>query len=227
MLWRHAAGAAFMGFLLCGAGMPLATAYAEAPSAVSRDAKGFGDDQFARMIAGGDTASRVPALAAMLDAAKISRPQPGPPPASDRLFGLDVEPALKSGPGPSGEPLARIRLSSAYGLRFHPILGGYRQHKGVDLAAPTGSPIYATADGIVSRADWNGGYGLAVELRHPGEVETRYGHMSRLNVAAGQRVRKGDTIGFVGSTGRSTGPHLHYEVLVRGRAVNPMGYLQR
>lgn len=227
MLWRHAAGVAFTGFLLGGGGVPSATAHAEAPSAIARDAQGFGDDQFARMTANSDTAPRVPALAAMLDAAKIARPMPALPPSSDRLFGLDVESGVKSGRRPSGEPLARMRLSSAYGLRFHPILGGYRQHKGVDLAAPAGSPIYATADGVVSRADWAGGYGLAVELRHAGGIETRYGHMSRLNVAAGQRVRKGDTIGFVGSTGRSTGPHLHYEVLVRGQAVNPMGYLRR
>lgn len=215
-----------MGLLLCGAGVPSTAARAGTLSAVAQDAKGFGDDQFARMTAGNDAMPRVPALAAMLDAAKTQSPAAAEATSSDG-FGLEFEPIINSGQRLSGEPLARMRLSSAYGLRFHPILGGYRQHKGVDLAAPAGSPIYATADGVVSRADWAGGYGLAVELRHAGGLETRYGHMSRLNVAAGQRVRKGDTIGFVGSTGRSTGPHLHYEVLVRGQAVNPMGYLRR
>ena len=91
---------------------------------------------------------------------------------------------------------------------------------------PTGTPIRAAADGIVGRADWYSGYGLYVALEHGGNIETRYGHMSRLNVAAGQMVHKGDVIGYVGSTGRSTGPHLHYEVRIAGEAVNPVPYLQ-
>jgi murein DD-endopeptidase MepM/ murein hydrolase activator NlpD len=99
-------------------------------------------------------------------------------------------------------------------------------HKGVDLPAPVGTPIHATADGIVSRADWFSSYGLYVSLEHGGNIETRYGHMSRLNVAAGQEVHKGDIIGYVGTTGRSTGPHLHYEVRVAGEAVNPLPYMQ-
>ena len=105
------------------------------------------------------------------------------------------------------------------------VLGGRRAHKGVDLAMPAGSPIYATADGVISRADWFSGYGLYVAIEHGGELQTRYGHMSRLNVAAGQQVKKGDIIGYVGTTGRSTGPHLHYEVRVAGVAVNPVPYM--
>lgn len=127
---------------------------------------------------------------------------------------------------PSRNPLAQDRMTSTFGMREHPILGGRRQHKGVDLAAPVGTPIYATADGIVSRASWFSGYGLFVSLEHGGEMQTRYGHMSRLNVAEGQHVHKGDVIGFVGSTGNSTGPHLHYEVRVDGEAVNPLAYMQ-
>lgn len=127
---------------------------------------------------------------------------------------------------PSLIPVEGVKLTSDFGMRWHPVLGGRRAHKGVDLAAPAGTPIHASADGIVSRADWFSGYGLYVSLEHGGEIETRYGHMSRLNVAAGQRVRKGDIIGYVGSTGRSTGPHLHYEVRIAGEAVNPMPYLQ-
>ena len=127
---------------------------------------------------------------------------------------------------PSLVPVDGVKLTSDFGMRWHPVLGGRRQHKGVDLAAPTGTPIHAAADGVVGRADWFSGYGLYVAIEHGGEIETRYGHMSRLNVAAGQTVHKGDIIGYVGTTGRSTGPHLHYEVRVAGEAVNPMPYLQ-
>ena len=127
---------------------------------------------------------------------------------------------------PSRMPVDGVRLSSDYGMRTHPVLGGRRGHKGVDLAGPTGTPIRATADGVVSRAEWFSSYGLYISLEHGGSLQTRYGHMSRLNVAAGQRVRKGDVIGYVGSTGRSTGPHLHYEVRIAGAAVNPVPYMQ-
>ncbi|HIQ18610.1 M23 family metallopeptidase [Novosphingobium pituita] len=123
--------------------------------------------------------------------------------------------------------LSSRAMSSGFGLRTHPIYGGLRAHKGVDLPAPTGTPIRATADGVVGKAERFGGYGLFVELEHGGNLETRYGHMSRIAVAEGQHVHKGDVIGYVGSTGHSTGPHLHYEVRVAGQAVNPLAYMQR
>lgn len=126
---------------------------------------------------------------------------------------------------PSRAPLAVGSTSSSYGLRTHPVLGGTRAHKGIDLSAPTGTPVYATADGVVGKAEWFSSYGLFVSIGHGAELETRYAHMSRLAVAAGERVRKGDVIGYVGSTGRSTGPHLHYEVRVSGEAVNPIPYM--
>ncbi|MBS3928579.1 MAG: M23 family metallopeptidase [Sphingomonadales bacterium] len=127
---------------------------------------------------------------------------------------------------PSRNPLVNAALTSGFGMRTHPVLGGRRGHKGVDLAMPTGTPIYATADGVISKADWFSSYGLYIALEHGGNIQTRYGHLSRLNVAAGQQVRKGDLIGYVGSTGRSTGPHLHYEVRIGGLAVNPVPYMQ-
>ncbi len=127
---------------------------------------------------------------------------------------------------PSRMPVEGVRLSSDYGMRWHPVTGGRRAHKGVDLAGATGTPIHATADGLVSKADWFSSYGLYIQLEHGGNLQTRYGHMSRLNVGAGQRVKKGDVIGYVGSTGRSTGPHLHYEVRIAGEAVNPIPYMQ-
>ena len=126
---------------------------------------------------------------------------------------------------PSRMPLESARLTSDYGMRNHPVIGGRRNHKGVDLAAPTGTPVYATADGIIGRADWFSSYGLYVEIAHGADLETRYAHMSKLAVAAGERVKKGDIIGYVGSTGRSTGPHLHYEVRIDGVAVNPVPYM--
>ncbi len=126
---------------------------------------------------------------------------------------------------PSRMPVEGSALTSSYGMRTHPVLGGRRQHKGVDLAMPVGTPVYATADGVIGRADWFSSYGLYVAIEHGGNIQTRYGHMSRLNVAAGQQVKKGDVIGYVGTTGRSTGPHLHYEVRIAGVAVNPVPYM--
>lgn len=126
---------------------------------------------------------------------------------------------------PSRMPLEGARLTSNFGLRMHPVIGGLRQHKGVDLASPIGTPVYATADGFVGKAEWFSSYGNYVQIEHGGALETRYGHLSRIATVQGARVHKGDLIGFVGSTGRSTGPHLHYEVRVAGEAVNPIPYM--
>jgi murein DD-endopeptidase MepM/ murein hydrolase activator NlpD len=136
------------------------------------------------------------------------------------------KPAAISVAVPAGMPLANARMSSGYGMRNHPVLRRRARHRGIDLAAPTGTPVYATADGVIGRADWFSSYGLYVKIEHGGELETRYAHMSRLAVNAGQRVKKGDIIGYVGSTGRSTGPHLHYEVRVDGQDVDPTPYMK-
>jgi murein DD-endopeptidase MepM/ murein hydrolase activator NlpD len=130
--------------------------------------------------------------------------------------------------GIGGEESSRLglpvhgRLTSPFGQRFHPILGYVRFHKGVDLAASAGTPIVAAADGRVLSAGWHGGYGEQVEIAHAGGFETSYGHMSRIAARAGEIVRKGEVIGYVGSTGLSTGPHLHFEVTRNGRPLNPM-----
>jgi murein DD-endopeptidase MepM/ murein hydrolase activator NlpD len=126
---------------------------------------------------------------------------------------------------PSRMPLDEATLTSGYGMRNHPVLGGRREHKGVDLAQPAGTPVYATADGMVSRAEPFSSYGNYIQIEHGGELQTRYAHLSGYAVAAGQQVTKGQLIGFVGSTGRSTGPHLHYEVRVAGEAVDPRPYM--
>jgi murein DD-endopeptidase MepM/ murein hydrolase activator NlpD len=114
------------------------------------------------------------------------------------------------------------RVSSAFGERFHPILGYVRMHKGVDLAAAAGTPIVAAADGKVVGAGWHGGYGEQVQIAHASGLETSYGHMSRIAAHIGQVVRKGEVIGWVGSTGLATGPHVHFEVTRNGRVVNPL-----
>ncbi len=121
-------------------------------------------------------------------------------------------------------PIDGARLSSRFGMRKHPVLGYSRQHKGVDFAAPRGTPIYAAGDGVIESAGRNGGYGKYLRIRHNSAYKTAYAHMTRIakGMRRGKRVRQGQIIGYVGSTGRSTGPHLHYEVLRGGRQVNPL-----
>jgi murein DD-endopeptidase MepM/ murein hydrolase activator NlpD len=127
---------------------------------------------------------------------------------------------------PSINPVEAMRMTSQFGYRTDPFQGRRKNHKGLDIAGPIGTPIYATADGIVGRAQWVRGYGKYIELEHGNAIQTRYGHLSAMNVYSGQRVRKGDVIGFMGSTGRSTGSHLHYEVRIAGEPVNPKGFLE-
>ncbi len=129
---------------------------------------------------------------------------------------------------PSARPVrTSIAFTSGFGVRSDPFRGRAAMHGGIDLAGPVGTPIYATADGIVSRSEYNrGGYGNLVEINHGQGIQTRYGHMSRLIAQPGQRVSRGDLIGLMGSTGRSTGSHLHYEVRIDGRAVNPIPFMQ-
>ncbi len=122
---------------------------------------------------------------------------------------------------------AAFRYTSGYGYRRDPTGGGgTRMHEGTDFAGASGTPIYATADGVVSHAGWQGGYGRLVKISHAFGVETRYAHMSKLHVKAGERVSRGDRIGDMGNSGRSTGTHLHYEVRVGGQAKNPMSYIR-
>jgi murein DD-endopeptidase MepM/ murein hydrolase activator NlpD len=127
---------------------------------------------------------------------------------------------------PSINPVESMRMTSQYGYRTDPFQGRRKNHKGLDIAGPIGTPIYATADGIIGRAQWVSGYGKYVEVEHGNAIQTRYGHLSAMNVYSGQRVRKGDIIGFMGSTGRSTGSHLHYEVRIAGEPVNPTSFLE-
>ncbi|MGR3462816.1 MAG: DUF5930 domain-containing protein [Roseovarius sp.] len=115
---------------------------------------------------------------------------------------------------------AGFRYTSGFGMRWG------RMHKGLDMAAPWGTPIYASGDGVVTYAGWQSGYGQIVKIKHAFGIETRYPHMSKIRVKKGQRVSRGDRIGDMGNTGRSTGSHLHYEIRVDGKAINPMIYIK-
>ena len=119
-------------------------------------------------------------------------------------------------------PINGARLSSSFGMRKHPILGYNKMHRGTDFAAPSGTPIMASGSGTVTRARWCGGGGNCVKIKHNTTYQTIYAHMSKFakSIRAGVRVKQGQTIGYVGSTGKSTGPHLHYEVIENGRKIN-------
>ena len=127
---------------------------------------------------------------------------------------------------PSMQPVDKVTFTSSFGVRSDPFRGTAAMHAGVDIPGALGTPIYATADGVISHAGRQGGYGNLVQINHGRGIETRYGHLSKILVADNTRVRRGQIIGLMGSTGRSTGSHLHYEVRVDGKAVNPIPFLQ-
>ena len=182
---------------------PLRAAQAAKSSVAAPGAVGGSDEQFRKLFSSWQSLDKAPAFSVAVAPTSISK--------------VSI---------PSRSPVTGFRLTSEYGMRVHPVLGGRRAHKGIDMASPVGTPVHAPADGVVGKAEWFSSYGLYIQIEHGGELQTRYGHLSRLNVAAGQFVHKGDLIGYVGSTGRSTGPHLHYEVRVAGESVNPLPYMQ-
>ncbi|MFN4355494.1 M23 family metallopeptidase [Parvibaculum sp.] len=125
-----------------------------------------------------------------------------------------------------GDPIdvSKARMTSGFGWRTHPVLKDKRFHKGVDYAAPKGTPVYATEDGIVGRAGWRGNYGKLVTIKHSDHVETFYAHLSAFapGIRPGASVKKGDVIGYVGMTGLATGNHLYYEVVVNNEHIDPL-----
>jgi len=148
---------------------------------------------------------------------------------NDVMLGLDRMNLMRIAAGrmPYAMPVtASFRFTSGYGSRRDPKGAGRRHHNGIDLAGPRGTPIHATADGVGVSAKYENGYGNTVRIRHDFGFETVYAHQSKLRVTAGQQVSRGERIGDMGSTGRSTGVHLHYEVHLNGRPVNPMTYLE-
>ena len=128
---------------------------------------------------------------------------------------------------PSIQPISNkdlTRIASGFGYRMHPIYKILKMHAGIDFTAPTGTEIYSTGDGVVEKCGWMSGYGNCVVIDHGYDYKTRYAHSSKLNCKKGQKIKRGDVIAFVGSTGLSTGPHLHYEVLKNNKAINPANY---
>ncbi len=125
---------------------------------------------------------------------------------------------------PVGTPLSG-KITSGYGYRKDPFNSGSAFHSGVDIDATYGQSVVTTADGVVDHAGWQKGYGETVTIKHKDGYETLYGHLSKVNVEEGEKVKAGEEIGYAGSTGRSTGPHLHYELIIKGKNLDPMKYL--
>jgi murein DD-endopeptidase MepM/ murein hydrolase activator NlpD len=119
-----------------------------------------------------------------------------------------------------------VRYTSGFGGRNDPLGRGFRQHDGQDFAGAYGMGIFATADGVVTHAGWGDGYGRLIKIQHAFGIETRYAHLSQIRVEVGQKVSRGDRIGDMGNSGRSTGTHLHYEIRIGGSAVNPMTFIK-
>ena len=126
------------------------------------------------------------------------------------------------------------RISSPFGSRVDPFTSKWRFHEGIDIAAPHGEPIYAVQEGTVIYSGWKGGYGKCIIIDHKypdipkiPHIQTKYAHNSKNIVKKGQRVRRGEIIGYIGSTGRSTGPHLHFEVIYKGNVINPISYIKK
>ena len=208
MLDRKIAFTCFSAIAAMGLGMAAPAQANSASAAASVDIGNAADNATAPLDRGDEQFSRLFAQWEALDG--------GSPTAPVATLPVSV---------PSRMPLSDASLTSSYGMRTHPVLGGRRRHNGVDLAAPTGTPVYATADGYVERANWFSSYGKYIQIDHGAEVETRFAHLSKISVNAGERVKKGQLIGYVGSTGRSTGPHLHYEVRIEGQPVDPTPYM--
>lgn len=148
----------------------------------------------------------------------------------ERLSALEnllLDRKLNAAVTPSGWPVEGGWISSGFGVRADPFNGHQSQHDGVDIASSMGSPVHAVGDGVVSHSGDKAGYGMLVEVTHESGLITRYAHTSSVLVRVGDRVQKGQSIALVGTSGRSTGPHLHFEVVRNGTAVNPMRYLQQ
>lgn len=140
-------------------------------------------------------------------------------------FFIEYVPSLEP---PDISPLdGQPKVSSGYGQRIHPVLKKKMLHRGIDFKAPMGTPIVATADGVIEFADEEKQYGLKIIIQHDGEYKSLYAHMSEIKVKAGDKVKKGTVIGLVGNSGASTAPHLHYEIIKAGKPVNPADYLPK
>ncbi len=145
----------------------------------------------------------------------------------DEVFELTKEKQIMLKAIPSIQPISNrnlTRIASGYGLRMHPIYKILKMHTGMDFTAPVGTEIYSTGDGVIERIGWTGGYGKTIMINHGYGYKTRYAHCSKYNCRKGQKVKRGDLIGYVGNTGQSTAPHLHYEVFKNKKQINPVNF---
>ena len=145
----------------------------------------------------------------------------------DEVFELTKEKQKMLKAIPSIQPISNrnlTRIASGYGLRMHPIYKILKMHTGMDFTAPIGTEIYSTGDGVIERIGWTGGYGKTIMVNHGYGYKTRYAHCSKYNCRKGQKVKRGDLIGYVGNTGQSTAPHLHYEVFKNKKQINPVNF---
>lgn len=148
----------------------------------------------------------------------------------DEIAGMFEQKSIMWAARPAIQPVSNetlTHLHSTFGERLHPLLGFVRDHKGLDFTADIGTPVYATGDGVVKIAYFSGTFGNVIFLDHDFGYETRYAHLSKFNVKRGHKIKRGEIIGFVGNTGLSGGPHLHYEVLYKGLQINPINFFQR
>lgn len=148
----------------------------------------------------------------------------------DQIAQLFAQKSMMWAARPAIQPISNktlTRLHTTFGERYHPLLGYVREHKGLDFTADIGTPVYATGDGVVKRAYFSGSYGNVIFVDHHYGYETRYAHLSAFNIKPGEKIKRGEIIGFVGDTGLSGGPHLHYEVLYNGIQINPINFFQR
>ena len=214
-----------------------ATPGGAAPVATPASPPGAFDASLQQALAAGTTSPTTPiTLGQMLQVYGTGLATTAPSPLAAPTAGVvppgraaeAVAPTTTSGGTLGIGALARpldVPVNSDYGPRTHPIHGDVRQHHGVDMAAPTGTPIRSFADGTVTFAGPRGGYGNVVIVQHADGYETRYAHQSAIDVAVGQRIRAGEVVGRVGSTGQSTGPHLHFELRHHGESMDPAPYL--
>ena len=145
----------------------------------------------------------------------------------DEVFEITKEKQKMLKAIPSIQPINNrdlTRIASGFGMRMHPIYKILKMHKGMDFTAPVGTEIYATGDGVIEKVGWTGGYGKTILINHGYGYKTRYAHCSKFKCRRGQKVKRGDQIGYVGNTGQSTGPHLHYEVFKNKRQINPVNF---
>lgn len=148
----------------------------------------------------------------------------------DEIAGMFEQKSIMWAARPAIQPVSNktlTHLHSTFGERLHPLLGYVRDHKGLDFTADIGTPVYATGDGVIKIAYFSGSFGNVIFLDHDFGYETRYAHLSEFNAKRGQKIKRGEIIGFVGNTGLSGGPHLHYEVLYKGLQINPINFFQR